>query len=243
MGTWEFYTEVLIPVLNRGLLLSIKIIIPSAILAVLLGILTGAGRAAGPSWLKKPLDLYVAIFRGTPLVVQLTMWYFGLTSATRWLQPLFEPMGLPAWTWMMFTMRPFTAAIFSFALCGAAYHSEYIRGALLSVKKGQFLAAQSLGFTKLQTFLYITAPVALRRAVPGCGNELIYLIKYSSLAILVTLKELTGSSKHIASLYFRHLECYFLTALYYLAMVTIATWLLNRLERFLTLPGLGRYDA
>lgn len=137
-------------------------------------------------------------------------------------------------------MQPFTAAVFGFTLCSAAYHSEYIRGALLSVRRGQFLAAESLGFTKLQTFLFITAPIALRRAVPGCGNEIIYLIKYSSLALLISIRELTGQSNHIASLYFRHMECYLLTAIYYLAMVTVATVLLNRLERLISLPGMGR---
>lgn len=243
MPTWEFYETVLIPALNRGFWLSLKIIIPSAILGVIIGVLAGAGRAAGPGWLKKSLDLYVSIFRGTPLVVQLFMWYYGLPSLTMFLEPILKPMGLPEITWRIFLLKPYAAAVLAFTLCSGAYQSEYIRGALLSIRRGQVLAAESLGMSRLQTFMHVTAPIALRRAVPGCGNEIIYLIKYSSLAVLVTLQELTGQARNIASLYFRHLESYFLLALYYLILVTVATFLLHRLEKWLAIPGLGRTEG
>jgi polar amino acid transport system permease protein len=240
VDTWEFYGRVLVPALDRGLWLSVKIIVPSALLGVAIGILAGAGRAAGPRWLKRLLDLYVSVFRGTPLVVQLTMWYYGLPSLTFLLEPVLQPLGWPEFTWRIFLLRPYAAAVLAFTLCSGAYQSEYIRGALLSIRRGQYLAAESLGFTRFQTFWHVTAPIALRRAVPGCGNEIIYLIKYSSLAVLVTLQELTGQAKQVASLYFRHLECYLLVALYYLALVTIATFILHRLERRLAIPGVGR---
>ncbi|MDR1870922.1 MAG: amino acid ABC transporter permease [Deltaproteobacteria bacterium] len=239
MGTWEFYVTVLAPALNKGFWLSVKIIVPSTLLGVAIGVLAGAGRAAGPKWLKRILDLYVSIFRGTPLVVQLMMWYYGLPSLTLLLEPILKPLGWPEFTWRIFLLKPYAAAVLGFSLCSGAYQSEYIRGALLSIRRGQYLAAESLGFTRLQTFWHVTAPMALRRAVPGCGNEIIYLIKYSSLAVLVTLQELTGEAKQIASLYFRHLECYLLVALYYLVLVTIATFLLRRLEKSLAVPGLG----
>ncbi|MDR2455613.1 MAG: amino acid ABC transporter permease, partial [Deltaproteobacteria bacterium] len=209
MGTWDFYERVLIPALNRGLWLSVKIIIPSALLGVLIGILAGAGRAAGPKWLKKILDVYVSVFRGTPLVVQLFMWYWGIPSLALFLDSLFGAgAGSPFRAYL--SIKPYYIAVWAFTLCSGAYHSEYIRGALLSVRRGQILAAESLGMTRLQTFIHVTAPVALRRALPGCGNEIIYLIKYSSLAVLITLQELTGQARNIASLYFRHLESYLL---------------------------------
>ena len=240
MGTLEFYSRALIPALDSGLWLSVKIIVPSALLGILLGVLAGGGPAARPGWLRRLLDLYVSVFRGTPLVVQLIMWYYGLPTISRALEPILSPLGWPDITWRIFTMRPYAAAVLAFSLCSGAYHSEYIRGALLSIRRGQYLAAESLGFTKLQTFRHVTAPIALRRAVPGCGNEIIYLIKYSSLATLLSLRELTGQAKHVASLSFRHLECYLLVGLYYLALVTVATYLLSRLERRLAIPGLGR---
>ncbi|MDR2368749.1 MAG: amino acid ABC transporter permease [Deltaproteobacteria bacterium] len=239
MDTWEFYTEKLIPALNEGLWMSVLIIVPSAALGVLIGVLAGAGRAAGPPWLRRVLDLYVSVFRGTPLVVQLTMWYYGLPGVSRFLGSILGPMGLPEFTWRFLVLSPYVASVVAFTLCSGAYQSEYIRGAILSIRKGQFQAAKSLGFTDSQTFWSITAPVAMRRALHGCGNEIIYLIKYSSLALLVTIQELTGKSNALASFYFRPLECYLLTALYYLALVSLATFFLRWLENRLRVPGMG----
>ncbi|MDR1051776.1 MAG: amino acid ABC transporter permease [Deltaproteobacteria bacterium] len=240
MGTWEFYVTKLIPALNQGLWLSVLIIVPSALLGVTIGVLVGAGRAAGPGWLRTIFNAYVSIFRGTPLVVQLTMWYYGLPSVSRFLGLYLEPLGLPAFTWKFLILSPYAASVVAFCLCSGAYQSEYIRGAILSIRKGQFLAAESLGFTKSQTFWSITAPVAIRRALHGCGNEIIYLIKYSSLALIVTVLELTGRASSLGSFYFRNLECYLLTAVYYLALVSLTTYGLHRLEKKLAIPGLGQ---
>jgi polar amino acid transport system permease protein len=237
MDAGAFLTGELLPTLNRGLGLSALIIVPSGLLGLAMGVAIGGGRAVGPRWLRRLLDAYVSIFRGTPLVVQLTMWYFGLPNVSRWLEGLLAPHGWPPIFWRIFMLSPYAAAVTAFALCSAAYHSEYVRGAVLSVRRGQWLAAESLGFTRSQAFWHVIAPMALRRAVPGCSNELIYLIKYSSLAMLVTIRELTGQANALASLHFRHLECYLAVAGYYLALVSLATWALRLLERRLAIPG------
>jgi polar amino acid transport system permease protein len=236
MPTWEFYREILIPAVNKGLGLTIGLIAPSAALGVILGLLVGAGRAAGPRGLAKLLNFYVAVFRGTPLVVQLVMWFYGLPSLALAIEGWLRPLGFPPF-WRALLLSPYAAAVLGFSLCSGAYQSEYIRGAILSVKKGQFLAAQALGFSRSQAFWSIIAPAAARRALPGCGNEIIYLIKYSSLALVVTAVEITGQAKMVASMHFRHLECYFLAAAYYLAMVTVATAILRFLEKKLAIPG------
>ncbi|MDR2611584.1 MAG: amino acid ABC transporter permease [Deltaproteobacteria bacterium] len=235
MGTLEFYRTVLFPALNKGLWVSIQIIVPSAVLGVAIGILAGVGRSLGTSRLSRALDAYVAVFRGTPLVVQLMMWYYGLPTVGVFLESQFGPGVSPLSS--LFRLSPYASSVTAFALCSGAYQSEYIRGALLSIKKGQYMAALSLGFTRAQAFWRITAPAAARRALPGCGNEIIYLIKYSSLAMIVTMSELTGQAKGIATMYFRYLECYLATAGYYLALVTLATWLLSWMERRLAIPG------
>ncbi|MDR2422575.1 MAG: amino acid ABC transporter permease [Deltaproteobacteria bacterium] len=237
MSTWEFYREILIPAVNKGLGLSIGLIVPSAVLGVILGLLVGAGRAVGPKSLSRLLNFYVAVFRGTPLVVQLDMWFYGLPSLALIIESHLKPLGCPPF-WRALLLSPFAAAVLGFTLCSGAYQSEYIRGAILSIKKGQFLAAQALGFSRSQAFWSIIAPVAIRRALPGCGNEIIYLIKYSSLALVVTAVEITGQAKMVASMHFRHLECYFLAAAYYLAMVTVATAILRVLEKKMAIPGL-----
>lgn len=216
----DFITGYLLPALNKGLLVSLALIIPAATLGFAGGVALGCSRAFGPSWLRKLGNAYTALFRGVPLAIQLMLIYYALPK----LGIYFDPYG---------------AALTSFILCTAAYQSEYVRGALLSIRRGQILAAESLGFTSLQTILWIVIPQAARRALPGCGNEIIYLIKYSSLAYLVTCMELMGEGKVVASDTFRFSEVFFVVGLYYLAMVTLATWILNSLERHYHIPGFG----
>lgn len=212
--------DTVLPALNRGLIASTLLIIPSAIFGLLFGIGIGTLRVYGSPWVRKVLDVYTAVFRGVPLVVQLMIIYFGLPSVGIY----FEPFG---------------AAVFGFILCSAAYNSEYVRGALLSIRQGQLKAAQALGFSKLQTIVWVVIPQAVRRALPGCGNEVIYLIKYSSLAYVVTCIELTGEAKVLASRHFVFTEVFLLVGIYYLALVSLATWILSKLEARFTIPGFG----
>lgn len=215
-----FLTNELLPALNKGLMVTLALVIPAAILGFLAGVALGCARVFGPKWLRRLGNGYVALLRGVPLAIQLMLIYYALPK----LGIYFDPYG---------------AALTSFILCTSAYQSEYIRGALLSIRRGQILAAEALGFTQLQTILWIIVPQAARRALPGCGNEIIYLIKYSSLAYLVTCMELMGEGKVVASDTFRFTEVFFVVGLYYLAMVTIATWILNSLECKYHIPGFG----
>jgi polar amino acid transport system permease protein len=130
--------------------------------------------------------------------------------------------------------------VLGFILCTSAYQSEYIRGGLLSIRRGQLLATQALGFSKLQSMFWIIIPQAVRRALPGCSNEIIYLIKYSSLAYIITFIELTGEGKILATKYFRFTEVFLAIGLYYLIMVTVADFGLKKLEKRLYIPGFGK---
>lgn len=214
-----FYQELLTS-LNRGLVMSIALIVPSAVGGVLIGILAGSVRTFGGPLLRTIGNVYAAVFRGTPLVIQLFILYFGLPN-----------LGI--------YLSPYVAAVAGFTLCSGAYQSEYVRGALLSIKSGQYFGAQALGFTTLQTIFWIIVPQAIRRAIHGCGNEIIYLIKYSSLAFIVTCIELTGEGKTIATEYFRYTEVFTIIGLYYLGLVTLAMILLKKIEQRLHVPGFG----
>ena len=216
-----FYQE-LFTALNRGLVMSVALIVPSALGGVLIGSLAGSARAYGPRWLRRLGDAYAAIFRGTPLVVQLFVLYFGLPT-----------LGI--------ALSPYAAAVTGFILCSGAYQREYVRGAFLSIRRGQFKGAMALGMSRWQTLLHIIFPQAFRRALHGCGNEIIYLIKYSSLAYIVTCVELTGEGKNIAGEYFRFTEAFMVIALYYLALVSVAMLLLKKLERRLAVPGMAAH--
>jgi polar amino acid transport system permease protein len=220
---WNFFLHNVAPALNQGLWVSISLIVPSAVLGLLLGIFVGSLRVYSPAPVRMINEAYVSIFRGTPLVVQLFFWYFALPHVQ---------VGE-----MRIVLSPMAAAILGFTLCSGAYHSEYIRGALLSIRQGQIKAAQALGMTKTQTVLWVVLPQALRRALPGCGNEIIYLIKYSSLASIITLNELTGIGRTIAKQTWRNIEVFAALGLYYLLLVTVATLLLRYVEKRLSLPG------
>ena len=93
--------------------------------------------------------------------------------------------------------------------------------------------------TTFQTLAHIIIPQAMRRALPGCGNEIIYLIKYSSLAYIITCIELTGEAKVIAARTFRYTEVFMAVGIYYLFLTTLTTWLLAKLEKKLAIPGFG----
>jgi polar amino acid transport system permease protein len=214
-----FYQE-LFTSLNRGLIMSIALIVPSAIGGVLIGIMAGSIRTFGGPIVRKIGNIYAAIFRGTPLVIQLFILYFGLPNIGIYLSP-------------------YIAAVLGFTLCSGAYQSEYVRGALMSIKRGQHLGAQALGFTNFQAIYWIIVPQAVRRAIHGCGNEIIYLIKYSSLAFIVTCIELTGEGKTIATEYFRFTEVFTIIGIYYLCLVTLAILILKKIEQRLYIPGFG----
>ncbi|MEA1971065.1 MAG: amino acid ABC transporter permease [Thermodesulfobacteriota bacterium] len=217
-----FLQPEIVSTLMRGFCVSVKLIIPSATFGFIIGVVVGALRVYGDSSIKAIANGYVLIFRGFPLVVQLFIWYFGLP-------------------YIGIYLSPFVAAVMGFSLCSGAYHSEYVRGAFLSVKTGQMMAAKALGFSKIKMVLFVTLPQAFRKALPGCGNEIIYLIKYSSLAYMITCIELTGQGKIIASDTFRYTETFMVIGAIYLVLTSVAAWLLHRLECRLQLPGFEQY--
>jgi polar amino acid transport system permease protein len=213
-----FYTQEVAPALIRGLWISLGLILPSAVFGLALGVLSGTLRVYGRPFWKGLAETYGLLFRGFPLLVQLYLWYFGLPQ-----------LGI--------YLSPYAAAVIGFSLCGGAYHAEYVRGALRSIKQGQLQAARALGFSRARAVVSILLPQAIRRALPGCGNELIYLIKYSSLAYMVTCIELTGEAKILASLFFKYLEVFFVVGAVYLALVSVASYGLRRLEDAIGIPG------
>ena len=217
-----FYLEKLVPALNEGFKMSVLLIIPSAIFGLLGDVFIGILRVYGPRWVQICCNCYTSFFRGVPLMVQLFILYYGLPN-----------IGI--------YFEAYTAAVVGFILCSSAYNSEYIRGALIAIKAGQMNAASALGMSKKQAILWIIIPQAFRRALPGCGNEIIYLIKYSSLAYIVSCIELTGQARAVAAESFRFTEAFMVVACYYLVLVTIATFILNKIEKRLTIPGFGAH--
>ena len=215
-----FWTDILLPALVDGLWVTLQLVALTAPFGFLLGFLIAVCRVYGPKPLQALAKLYVIFFRGCPLLVLLFLLYFGLPS-----------IGI--------VLGSYLSALFGFILCNSAYNSEYLRGGLQSIASGQMLAARSLGMTKIQAILHVVIPQAFRRALPGVSNEFIYLIKYSSLAYVVTVIEMTGAAKIIATKYFAYFEAFAAVGIFYLILVSIATIALSKLEKKLAIPGVS----
>ena len=161
---------------------------------------------------------FVIFCKGCPLLLLLFILYFGMPS-----------VGI--------LLTPFVASVIGFICCNGAYNSEYIRGAIHSIKDDQMTAAQALGMSKWQAIRWIVLPQALRKAFPGITNEFIYLIKYSSLAYMITLIELTGAAKMIATKYFKYNETFLCVGIVYLALVTVTTVAAHLIEKKYAIPA------
>ncbi|HJJ46832.1 MAG TPA: amino acid ABC transporter permease [Methanocorpusculum sp.] len=219
-----FWTDILLPAVWDGLAVTLQLILWTAPFGILIGIAIAILRVYAPKPLQWMAKFYVIIFRGCPLLVLLLILYFGLPS-----------VGI--------LLKGFTAAVIGFILCNSAYNSEYIRGALQSIKDGQMIAARSLGMTKMQAIFHIVIPQAIRRAIPGVSNEFIYMIKYTSLAYFITVAEMTSVAKTIAIHYVAFIEAFGLVALFYLALVTLTTIGANWLEKKLAIPRVTKIDG
>ncbi len=212
-----------LPRLSQGLLLTVELTLLSMALGAALGLILAMLRVYGRGPLL-PLYLvasaYVHFFRGTPLLVQVMAFYYGLPS-----------VGVQ--------LSPFVAGLLALTLNTAAYQAEYFRGAIQSVRVGQMQAALALGLSRLQALRYVVLPQALRLVIPPWTNELIYMVKGSAVVYLIGVLELMGQAKNIAARTFRNFEVYVVVALFYLALIFVLTVALRAVERRIRVPGLG----
>ncbi len=174
---------------------------------------------------------YTELIRGTPLLAQLFVLYYGLPLAV-WLQG-WGPIGgaLPE--------QAFWIAILGFTINSGAYQAEYIRGALESVDAGQLTAARAIGLSKLDGIRHVVLPQTLRYAVPAWTNEFVYLAKYSSLAAFLNVPEVYYQAQRIASQTFEYTPIFAFVGIVYLGLVLTITDLMRRFERAIAIPGLG----
>lgn len=186
--------------------------------------------------LKWPALAYTELIRGTPLLAQLFVLYYGLPLAV-WLRDV------PLVGWGPIPEQAFWIAIVGFTINGSAYQAEYIRGALESVDEGQLTAARALGLSKFQGIRHVVLPQTLRYAIPAWTNELVYLLKYSSLAAFITVPELYYVASRIASRTFEYTAIFTLLAVVYLGLVLTATAIMGRVERRVSIPGLGAIEG
>jgi octopine/nopaline transport system permease protein len=191
------------------------------IIALILAISLQTGRPA-VVW---PIRGFVAAFRGTPLLVQIFLIYYGLGQ----FRPFFQAIDL----WSFFR-EPFWCAILALTLNTSAYGAEIIRGGLQSVPYGQIEAARACGMSRWLAYRRITLPIALRQALPSYGNEIILMIKGTSLASIITLTEVTGIAQQIISQTYRAIEVFACAGAIYLILNFIVTRLIGWVEHRLS---------
>lgn len=199
------------PILKAGLLVTIPLSISAFILGLLLAVVTALVRISNVKPLKGIFSFYVWVFRGTPLLVQLFITFYGLPKLGLQLQAL-------------------TAAVLTLSLNVGAFASETIRAAILSIPRGQWEAAYTIGMSKRMVLWRIIMPQAARVSLPPLSNTFISLVKDTSLVANITIVELFMVSQRIAARIFEPLLLYCMAAAVYLLFSTVLTCLQGKLE-------------
>ncbi|MDT0189651.1 amino acid ABC transporter permease [Rothia terrae] len=211
------YIELWIESLPQLLEVMVKVTLPltliAFVLSLLIGILATVMRTRSNvnplNWISR---FYVWVFRGTPLLVQLFLIFYGLPR-----------LGITLDTW--------TAAIITLSLNTGAYVAETFRASVASIPRGQFEAARTLNFTKMQTLTKVVIPQAVRIALPPLGNDLIDLVKGTALVSTISLVDLFQSGRQVAARTYEPLAMYLEVAFLYLIIVTILSWGQRYLEK------------
>ena len=208
-----------LPRLLKAAKLTIELTLLSLFFGIFVGVFFAILRTSKSKILFYISYYYSYVLRGTPLLVQIFIIYFGLAQL-EWIRESF--------LWI-FLKEPYSCAILAFTLNTGAYSSEIFRSAFETINKGIIEAAKGLGLSKINTFFKIKLPIAIRQSLPAYGNEMILMLKGTSLASTVTLLDLTGVAKHIISTTFRPVEVFIVAGSIYLLM----TFLIHNLIKFL----------
>jgi polar amino acid transport system permease protein len=202
-----------------GAIVTLEITAVAVLIGVALGLPLALTRLYGPRWLGATAVAYIELFRGTPLLVQLFIVYYGLPSFGILLDNL-------------------PAAFITLGLNSAAYQAEYFRGAIKSIDPGQVTAARAVGMSHLQALRHVLLPQAVRVVLPAWSNEVIGVMKASAVVFLIAVQDLMAQAKIIFGRTFDPVQAYVVVTIVYLVMIAILAFLLSRLEHRLRIPGL-----
>jgi His/Glu/Gln/Arg/opine family amino acid ABC transporter permease subunit len=217
-----------LPALLEGTLVTLELVASALLIGFALALPLALMRVSRRWWLRSPAAAYIFCFRGTPLLVQIFLIYYGLGQFPAVQEsPLWPLLREPHW-----------CAITAFTLNTAAYTAEILRGGIQTVPAGEVEAAMALGMSRVLRFRRIVFPRAFRLALPAYGNEVILLLKASSLASTITILELTGTARTIIARTFAPIELFVAAGLIYLALTFVVSRALRVAERWLS-PELG----
>ena len=201
-----------------GALVTLQITAVAVAIGVVIGVPLALARLYGPRWASLLAGAYIEVFRGTPLLVQLFIVYFGLPAA-----------GI--------VFSPLIAAYLTLGMNSGAYQAEYFRGAVQAVQAGQITAARALGMSHRQTLQFVVLPQALRLVLPSWSNEVIGVMKGTAIVFLISVEDLMAEAKIIFGRTFNPVEAYVVVTLVYLVLIGITVLVLSSIERRLRLPG------
>ncbi|KAA8698157.1 ABC transporter permease [Pseudomonas proteolytica] len=212
-----------LPRLAQGATLTLELVAIAVIAGLLLAIPLGIARSSRLWYVRTLPYCYIFFFRGTPLLVQLFLVYYGLAQ--------FDAVRESAlWPYLR---DPFWCATVTMTLHTAAYIAEILRGAIQAIPPGEIEAARALGMSKPKALFYIILPRAARIGLPAYSNEVILMLKASALASTVTLLELTGMARTIIARTYLPVEIFFAAGMFYLLMAYILVRGFKLLERWL----------
>lgn len=202
-----------------GALTTVQLLMISLGLGLLLALPLAVLRSLG-GWPSRIVWVYTYVFRGTPMLVQLFLIYYGLAQFEAVRESVLWPWLSSAWF----------CACLSFVLNTAAYTTEIIAGSIRALPAGEIEAAKSLGMSRWVMFRRIVLPQALRRALPAYSNEAIFMLQGTSLASIVTLMDITGAARQLNASHYIPFEAFITAAVFYLALTLVLVSLFNRAE-------------
>lgn len=209
------------PRLLQGALTTLELVLISGVIGSVLALPIGLARHSHRLWLRAIPYCYIFFFRGTPLLVQIFLVYYGLAQ--------FEEVKNSAlWPYLR---EPYWCAIIAFSLNTAAYTAEILRGALAAVPKGEVEAAKTIGMRQVQLYRRIMLPRAFGMIMPAYGNEVILMLKGSALASTITLLDLTGMARTIIARTYTPIEIFLAAGGIYLVISMVIIMLFRQLER------------
>ena len=210
-----------LPLYFGGALVTLKLLVVALGAGLAAAIPLAVMRASPNRWLSRPVWLFTYVFRGTPLLVQLFVVYYGLAQFSWMRESVFWPLFSSAWFCAMLT----------FAINTCAYTTEIITGAISATNHGEVEAAKAMGMPPLTLYRRILLPSALRRSLPAYSNEVIMMLHGTSLASIVTLLDITGAAREVNSKYYLPFEAFITAAGFYLALTFILVSLFHFAEK------------
>ena len=210
-----------LPLYVSGTLTTLQLLVAALAIGMAVALPLAMLRSLPSPWASKPVWLFTYVIRGTPMLVQLFLLYYGLAQFDAVRQS-------PLWPWLS---QAWFCAIAAFAINTGAYTTEILHGAMKAVPAGEIEAAKALGMGRWTTLRRIVLPSAFRRSLPAYGNEVVLMLHGTSLASIVTIADLTGAAREVNSTYYLPFEAFITAAVFYLAITFVLVAVFRAAER------------